>query len=211
MITFLTYHDGTEPFKTMANRLRQSIINIRAGVVNVFKIEPNGGSILAEGYGVMYPVFSQAITRGPVVFLDADCIVQKPIDHLFEDDFAIAAIHRGKCTNSQGRQDYLGCLVGFHPGNPNLVRHLWLDWMSRIYPWAAENLLVESAIRRHEDMEDHGWCKAWYAGQTAYNTMLGRAKDQGVSILHLDRREYAASPGAKDAYVVHFKGYGKVT
>ncbi len=210
MITFISYHDGTEPFKTMADKLWASVAKAGAGVAYIVKVKPNGGSILAEGYCAMYPIFSQAITEGPVVFLDADCIVQKPIDHLFEKDFAIAAIHRGKCSNAQGRQDFLGCFVGFHPGNPNLVRELWLDWMSRIYPLAAEHFLVKSAIRRHEDMEDNGWCKAWYAGQTAYNNMLYDAEDIGVPILRLGRKEYAARPGDKDAYVIHYKGHGKV-
>ena len=209
MITFITYHDGTEPFKEMSFDLFQSIFLGSYGRCEVVEIKPNGGSILAEGYCAMYPVFSQAITKGPVVFLDADCIVQKPIDHLFEKDFAIAAIHRGKCSNSQGQQDYLGCFVGFHPGKPNLVRALWLNWMDRIYPYMI-GPLVDSAVKRHEDMKKRGWHPAWYAGQSAYNDMLFNCEEVGIPILRLDRKEYAARPGDKDAYVIHHKGHGKV-
>ena len=212
MITFITAHDGTEPFVTIAFELCDSIENANAGDARVVEVAPNGGQILAEMYGGMYPIFSQAINDGPVVILDTDCIVQKPFDHLFEQDFVMGAIHRGKCRVSQGRQDFLGCFVAFNSKYPNLARELWLEWMSRIYPYSSDSQLVSNtmATTRHGQLDAKGWSKAWFAGQTAYNDMLYDAEDSGVSILRLDRKDYAARPGDLSAYVTHNKGGRKL-
>ncbi len=209
MITFITYHDGTEPFKTMATELKESVdTNTREDCV-IVQVKPNGGPILSEFYGAMYPIFSQAIQDGPVVVLDADCFVQKPIDDLFEKDFAIAAIYRGKVSVSQGRQDFLGSFIGFHPYYSNLVRELWMKWISNIFGYAkSEHELI--AATRYEDMKRNGWFPCWYSGQTAYNDMLFEAEEKKIPILRLDRKEYAARPGTKDAYVIHHKGSRKL-
>lgn len=213
MITWITSHDNTEPFKTMAENLAGSIFKLPgASCSHVVTVKPNGGQCLAEFYCAMYPIFSQAIQSGPVVILDTDCIVQKPIDHLFEKDFAMAGIYRGRCTISQGRQNFLGCFIAFHPKDPNLVRQLWLEWIARIYPYVrgTEKGLVAEAAIRHEQMREKGWNENWYIGQTAYNDMMFDAEEKGIPILRLDRKEYAAKPGDKDACITHDKGRGKL-
>ncbi len=212
MITFIAAHDCTQPFQSITEELRRSIEDTGAGNCHVVRVQPNGGQILQEFYGAMYPIFSQAIQNGPVVVLDGDCIVQKPLDDLFRQDFAIGAIYRGKCSCSQGHQDFLGCFVAFNPKYPNLVRQLWLEWMSRIYAYSSDKLLVSvpMATIRHEQLDAKGWSKAWFAGQTAYNNMLFDAEECGLPILRLDRKEYAARPNDKNAYVTHNKGGRKL-
>jgi len=210
MINFLTYHDGTEPFKTMARDLDASIVANTDSRCHVFEVQPNGGHYLIEFYSALYPNFSQMISDGPVVVLDADCIVMKPIDDLFEKNFAIAAIHRGKCTNSSGRQDFLGSLIGFSPACPNLVRKLWQSWIADTWNYIEKPPVAQAALR-HESLKEKGWHSNWYGGQSAYNEMLYRAEaeDPG-SVLRLDREKYSARPGTEDAYIWHRKGGRKL-
>lgn len=210
MITFVSYHDGTEPFKTLSENLAGSIFKLPGpNCFHVVTIKPNGGSILVEGYGAMYPIFSQAIAKGPVVVLDVDCIVQKPIDHLFEQDFVMAAIYRGSCTIPMGRQNFLGCFMAFHPKYPNVARQLWMSWMARVFDY-LDKPLEPTADIRHKINRERGWHECWFGGQTAYNDMLFDAEEKGIPILRLDRREYAAKPDDKEACIIHFKGRGKL-
>lgn len=209
MITWITAHDNAEPFKTMATELWASIAMAGAGTCNIVPVRPNGGHYLIEMYGAMYPIFSQAIQEGPVVILDSDCIVQKPIDHLFEQDFVMAAIYRGSCTIAMGRQSFLGCFMAFHPKYPMVARQLWMSWMARTFDY-LDKPLEPAADIRHKINREKGWHVNWFGGQTAYNDILFDAEEKGIPILRLDRREYAAKPDNKDACIVHFKGREKL-
>ena len=206
MINFLTYHDGTEPFKSMAKDLCDSVAATGAGECAVMQVEPNGGHYLIEFYSAIYPLFSQMIQHGPVVVLDSDCIVKKPFDHLFEGNFNVAAIHRGACSNSMGTQDFLGSLIGFHPADPVTVRMFWHMWMSNVYQY-LDKPVVTAAAARSEDIVATGWHKNWYGGQAAYNDILYSG---GFMVKKLDRDEYSAHPKKLDAYVHHMKGERKL-
>lgn len=210
MITFITAHDGTEPFETMAHALFRSVFANDFGAIKEVVVNPNGGHYLVEFYSAMYPVFSQAIQKGPVVILDSDCIVQRPLDDIFERDFTIGAIHRGKCANSMGTQDFLGSLIAFHPKDPNEARHFWHSWMAHVYSFLSKPVVTASAVRS-EGIKAKGWHHNWYGGQAAYNDILYELeKSVPKAVLRLSREYYAASPGTVDAYVVHAKGTGKL-
>lgn len=209
VITWLTFHDGTEPFKSMADDLRKSIEDTKAGNSGIIMVPPNGGHYLVEFYGAMYPIFSQAIQTGPVVILDADCKVNKPIDHLFEEDFVIAAVHRGKCVNTMGTHDFLGSFIGFHSKYPELCRHLWMSWMAHIFDFLNKEP-VESAKVRRESITEKGWHPNWFGGQAAYNDILYGAEKAGIPIKRLDKNEYADRWKTEGAYIAHLKGEGKI-
>lgn len=210
MITWITYHDGTEPFKTMAHELGRSINEVGAGKVTVFEVLPNGGHYLIEFYGAMYPVFSQAIQHGPVVIIDSDCIVKKPIDDLFEKDFTLGAIYRGSCANSMGKHDFLGSFLGFNSLHPGAARRLWMRWIALVFDY-LEKPVVPAAIRRRENIEAKGWHSNWYGGQAAYNEILFEEEEKNPgSVLRLDRNMYAARSGTEEACVWHQKGERKM-
>lgn len=210
MITWITAHDGTQPFVKMAENLKKSIHDADAGACIIVDVEPNGGHYLIEMYGAMYPAFTQFITMGPVVILDSDCLVKAPIDDLFEKDFDIAAIHRGNCVNSMGKQDFLGCFIGFNPRDPNFVRKLWTGWMNQTFKYLNKEP-VASAVKRRENIVSKGWHPNWYAGQTAYNDMLYDAEQVGQGIvLRLDRKVYAAPWNTEGVPVWHLKGERKM-
>ena len=209
MINFLAYHDGTEPFKSMGKDLQGSVCNTEAGKCHVFEVEPNGGFYLTEFWGVLYPIISQLMQEGPVVVLDVDCLVRKKFDRLFEEDFLIGAIYRGKCANTVGKHDFLGCTIMLNDTDPQLLRYLILSWManSLIY---CEKDPDRTAQHRIKSLVARGWGPRWYAGQAAYNEMLFKAEDDGIRIKRLDRNEYAAHPSKQDAYITHRKGERKL-
>ena len=211
-ISFITYHDGTEPYVTMADRLRRSVTTLDAGICHVYEMRPNGGDLFTELLGDGYRLFTDSIMHGPVVLLDADCILQKPIDVVFETvDFDLAAVYRGKVSNSYGTHNFLSTVAIFNDLRPEVARYLWLDWASRIQSFSVvEMQKPKDAKPRNERFIERGWAPTWYSDQAALNDTITEAAGLGIVTMPLDRERFAAPPGTDDAYIVHAKGKGKL-
>jgi hypothetical protein len=210
--SFITYATDTEPYKSMAQRLKDSIHDAKAGVCHVIELEPNGSNLFAEALGRGYKIMSDFIDEGPVILIDADCFVWKPIDHLFDKEFSLAAVHRGECSNQMGNQSFLSTVVCFHPRDPNIARYLWLWWAERTMLLATIEPQVEKEKVRNALLAKLGWLANWYCDQTALNEILhAREAASPLEVLRLARNKYAAAPGTKDAYIWHAKGKGKLT
>jgi hypothetical protein len=191
-------------------------------------IPGEGREFFAEVLGRSWQPFSDWLAEGPVVLLDADCRMVSPID-LPEKGWDVAAVHRGKCSNSYGTQDFLSTVVIFNDEFPEHSRRFYAHWMLEMLRW---ELLPKdkpaNSVTRNERFAEAGWQQSWYADQAALNRVLqahkrtyshGRVEviwDRNEEypvyrVLPLRREQYAASSvGSMGARIVHFKGKGKL-
>lgn len=211
MVSWITYATDTEPYSSMAKRLAESVDEAKAGVCHIVDLNPNGSNLFAEALGRGYELMSDFIDEGPVIFIDADCIVRKPVYDLFETRFIVAAVHRGKVATSMGRQDFISCLACFHPHSPNLARHLWLRWAELTMNMAINKPQVEKQKHRNDSLTKAGWLANWCCDQTSFNEILFEMEERNPSdVLRLNRDEYAARPNIEDPYIIHYKGGRKL-
>ncbi len=212
--SFITYTTGTEPYLSMATRLEESIHDAKAGLCHTIMLSPNGSNLFAEALGRGYELMSDFIEEGPVILIDADCLVKQPIYDLFKEDFSVAAVHRGKCSNQMGDQSFLSTIVCFHPAHANAARYVWMRWAERTMRLALAMPQIEKEKTRNALLNKLGWLANWYCDQTALNIIL-RNRPCGIgdnigTVKKLPRELYAAAPGTKDAYIWHAKGQTKL-
>lgn len=208
---YLTYTNGAEPWYDMAKKLCEQIKNLDAG--NSFNLcldEPGlGRSFFPEVFVRLYPKITQAIEMRPVIVLDADHKLRKPIIGVFSGDWDIAAVYRGILITDHGRQDYNAGFVMLNNRRPNVIRRFFFEWMYRsiISDWDCWNPYWPTLMKQK-------WAKIWWESQSALNEIialedentveLGRIYTKGrYRILPLDRTLYA---DRGSIFIVHYKG-----
>lgn len=225
---FLTYYTPDEPYKSMAQRLCNTARQFHPGCITHGLPMPGSGKgrdMYAEALGGLYWVFSNWLSDGPVVLIDADCYFQASIEPFLakQKDWDIAAIYRGRhMVNSYGPQSFLGSIVIFNNERPNVCRKFWLEWAAGIYDFAINpRPEPEVGVGPHNDMyAERGWTRTWYSDQATLSllldTRLGLAGAWEKKVrqvdrtLFLDRNLFAAKPGNADAFIIHEKGGGKL-
>lgn len=227
---FITYQDGTEPYFSMAEELTESCLkhHPRSVVYDTLMLGPGEGrEFFAEVLGRSWRFFSDHLTDGPVVLLDADCLLVDEIV-LPADGWDIAAVHRGHCSNSYGCQDFLSTVVAFNNERPDVSRRFWALWLYDMLSIDMSGMELPRSVAMHNDrLKEQGWKESWFADQASLNRIL-RARmvryDVGrveslfdrtgtgfTRILPLDRDVYAAKHGTEGAKIVHYKGDLKCT
>ena len=223
---FLTYTNGKEPYTTLADRLGKEIFNLDAGDFCHIRVDGPGNNMdfFAEVNGLLYPHITKALNSRPVVMLDCDNGLEKPMNHLFETDWDVAAVFRYPQRNEWGRQDYCAGLVVLNNRDPALVKKFWIEWTYRTAFWKQGN-----REKFPQALRDDGWLVSWFTDQSSLNQIIlpdGNQGDptedpykivpgkvyetNGYRILPLERRLYGAIPGdSADAYIIHYKGKAK--
>lgn len=223
---FLTYSNGKEPYVTLANKLGEEISNLDAGDFYHLEIKGPGNNVdfFAEANGLLYSYISKAINFQPVIVLDCDNGLKRPIDHLFNKDWDIAAAFRFAQIKEWGRQDYCSGLVALNNRRPAVIKKFWIEWTYKTAFWKQSNVKEFPQVLR-----DDGWLISWYTDQSSLNQIILPEGNQdipekdsyeiipgqiyethGYKILPLERRIYGAKPiDSEDACVIHYKGKGK--
>lgn len=224
---FLIYSNRAEPYLTMARELGEQVKNLGAGDLHHVIVDGpgNGMDFFAEANGLMYSHVSEAIKTRPIILTDCDAVLLKPLGHLFETDWDIAAAFRFAQRNGCGRQDYGSGFIALNNKRPALIKKFWFEWTYRIAFWqqCEERSSPQPLI-------DDGWLDSWFSDQSAFNQVILPEGNRGdpacdsykiipgivykagdYRILPLERRIYAALPGdSKDACMIQYKGKAKV-
>jgi len=210
---YLTYTNGVDPWYRMAKKLCMQIKALDAGAYfNLCLNEPGcRRSFLPEVFVRLYPKITQAIDSCPVIVLDADHELKKPIAEVFLENWDIAAVYRRLTITDYGRQDYNAGFVMLNNQRPSVIRKFWFEWMYRTIIWDCYR------GNPHWSLEKQGWMSAWWESQSALNEIiapegeniakLGKIYIKGrYRILPLDRNLYA---DGSNALIIHYKGKGK--
>lgn len=224
---FLTYTNEREPYLTLANKLGKDVRDLEAGDFFHLKVKGPGNNMnfYAEVNGLLYAYISDAINSQPVVFIDSDHRLVKPIDHLFEkEDWDIAVVFRFAQIFDWGRQDYCAGMIALNNKRPNVIKNFWIEWTYRTTASKKHD-----SLRFPKALKDDGWLESWFTDQAALNEVLLPAGNQqepekddykiipgeiyqthDYKVLPLDRRIYGAVPqDSKDACIIHYKGSAK--
>lgn len=223
---FLTYSTPREPYITLAKKLEADIKSLDAGSFQLVKINPPGNN--ANFYTVtaclLFPHITRAINSRPLIVLDCDNGIEKPLVDLFEKDWDIAAVFRWPQLREFGRQDYCGGLIALNNKRPDVIRKFWIEWMYKTEFWEK----IDSK-EFPKTLKDDGWKPCWYSDQGSLNEIILPDGNQnepeedsyeivpgkiyethGYRILPLERRIYGAKPSdSEDACVIHYKGKTK--
>jgi len=223
---FLTFLTFKEPFLTLAYKLKEDIERLDAGDFQVVQVTYPGGD--ANFYVVscclLYSYITREINTRPIVMLDCDNELKKPINHLFEADFDIATVFRFAQMRTSGRQDYCGGLIALNNKRPDIIRKFWIEWINKTALWEEKDL-----ERFPDSLRFDGWNRSWLGVQSCLNQILlpecnqgDPEKDEhkispgdiyetnGYKVMPLDRRVYGALPrDSEDACVIHYKGKTK--
>ena len=223
---FLIYSNRAEPYLTMAREMGVQVRDLNAGDLRHVIVDGPGDNMdfFAEANGLLYPYVSEAIKTRPIILTDCDAALIKPLDHLFETDWDIAAAFRFAQRNGCGRQDYGSGFVALNNRRPALIKEFWIEWTYRIAFWqrCKERSSPQGLI-------DEGWLDSWFSDQSALNHIILPEGNRGdpeydsykiipgmiyetgsYKILPLERRVYAALPkDSKDAYMIQYKGRAK--
>jgi hypothetical protein len=209
---YLTYTNGAEPYMRMAQRLCHQVAELEAGdCFHLCLDEPGQNrSFHAEAYVGLYPKITESIGFRPVIVLDADNELWKPIVDLFEGEWDIATVYRSQCLNKYGRQDYCSGFIALNNRRPNIVRKFWFEWIYRIsvakqWPGICPSAQVQK-----------GWLDTWYEDQSTLNEIILTKEvspkigeiyvANDYRILPLDWRLYSGKAYNKGAFVRHHKG-----
>jgi len=223
---FLIYSNRAEPFLTLARQLKEQVRDLDAGdICHVIVEGPGEGmDFFAEANGLLYPYISKAIAIRPIILTDCDAALIKPLDHLFETDWDIAAAFRLAQRNGCGRQDYGSGFVALNNRRATVIKKFWIEWTYRIAFW--QQCKMKPAPR---SLTDEGWFNSWFADQSALNHIILPEGNRGdpehdsykiitgviyeagnYKILPLERRIYAAHPkDSNDALMIQYKGKSK--
>lgn len=206
---FITMHDGSEPYKSLAANLEKSIWQAGAGICHVVECPPNGGDMYSELMLAAYPVFSRCVNEDVTIIIDADCIVMRPLEDLANENFVVACVNRGKCSNSMGKQDCIAHFVAFSNRQPEAARQFYIHWCIETMRLAMTGEDVSTAIGKAEKLRARGWTGAkWYVDQSALNHLIDLFNGEGV--LYLPRGKYDARCQGGEALIVHAKGGNKI-
>jgi len=213
-IGFLTYYDIEKPYPQMAKELQETV-NKHHPVCNFSKIlippPGNGGDFFAEAMADLYHVFSRYLSEGPVILLDADCCFQnsiKPFLMSVQNEWDVAAVYRGRVSNSYGDHSFLSSVVIFNNVRPNVCRKFWLDWTALIYDFSLNPrpTPTRAISGRNEKFERLGWAQTWYADQAALNTLLSKHE----RVLRLSSDVFSSKTIKENTIISHQKGRAKL-
>lgn len=223
---FITYTNGKEPYVTFADKLKEEIYVLDAGDFYHLRVSGPGNNMdfFAEVNGLLYSLISKAITLRPIIVLDCDNGLTKPIGSLFKKDWDIAAVYRYPQRNEYGRQDYCSGFVALNNRNPALIKKFWIEWTYETLFWGQCD-----KDKFPQALKDDGWFPSWFSDQSSLNYIILPEGNQGEAsedfhkvipgqayetlnykIMPLERRLYGAMPAdSGDAYIIHYKGKSK--
>lgn len=214
---FLVHSNDREPYSILARKLGDSIKRFYAGDFQLVKVRPPGEDLdfFTVSACLLYSYIIKAINLRPVIALDCDNELVKPLSNFFESDWDIAACYRGKRKNENGRQDYNGGMVALNNKRPDVIRRFWIEWIDKSELW-------ENPDHRFwpKTLWLDGWRPSWYNKQSALNLiMLPDDRDykiaigqpyvsHGYKILPLDPILYGAKPGkeTEETFMRHYVG-----
>lgn len=215
---YMTYSTDNEPYLGYARRLGDQINALKAGQFHHLRAmrHGNGMDFFADVQGILYHALTEWIDANPVIFLDCDLELRKPILDLFDGDWDIAAVYRGhRCLeNHSGRQDFSSAFVAMNCKRPNLIRGFWLKWINKMMSWPV--LYPEKVPK---SIVEQGWLASWFSDQSSLNDILlpdgperrvlgfEVYKAGKYRILPLRPEDYTAEwpMRIKDPYVYHYK------
>lgn len=211
---FITYTNLREPYLGLAKNLEKTIKRFDAGNFRLVKISLPGSNanFFTISACLLYSYIIKAINLGPLIILDCDNELRKPLPDFFESDWDVAVCYRGQRSNSMGRQDYNSGLVALNNKRPDVIRKFWVEWINRI------ELLEKTFWFFPETLKADGWKPSWYSDQGALNQII-LPEDSSYKVIHehpyishgykimpLKTELYGAKPGTEDAFIIHHKG-----
>lgn len=212
---YLTYTNGVELYVNMAQRLCRQIVDLEAGDCFHLCLNENGRNrdFFAECFMALYPKITQSINDRPIIVLDADNELKKPIIELFESDWDIAACYRQPISNEYGQQDYCNGVVMLNNKRPNTIRKFWAELIYRTLDITRQCSSCPTTLK------DRGWLDTWWGDQAALNEIIlppsnevkvGKIYEtRGYKILPLKRSLYGTKHRNKNAFIIHHKGEKK--
>lgn len=220
---FLVYSNDREPYSTLARRLEENIRKFGAGDFQLVKARPPGedADFFTVSACLMYSYIIRMINRRPLIVLDCDNELKKPLpDDMFNGDWDVAACYRKRIILTNGRQDYNAGMVALNNKRPDIIRKFCVEWINRMELWEKPDIRMCA-----ETLRVDGWRPSWYNKQSSlnqiilpecnqgslesdsYNIIPGQSYvSHGYKIMPLARNLYGARPGTKNAFIIHYKG-----
>jgi len=216
---FLTFSNPREPYLTLAKELEKSIKRFDAGDFQLIKVNFPGknADFFTVSACLLYSYIIKAINSRPIIVLDCDNELKKPLPNIFEADWDVAVCYRGRHCNENGRQDYNAGLVALNNKRPDIIRRFWVEWINKAELWGKPDFRFFP-----ETLKIDGWKQSWFNKQSSLNQIMLPEEDSckiisgqiyevhGYKILPLEKRIYGAYPtDIEDACMVHYKGRAK--
>lgn len=223
---FLTVSNLREPYLTLAKKLGESIEKLDAGDFQLIKVNFPGGNadFFTISTCLTYSYIIRAINMRPIIVLDGDNELKKPLPNIFKTDWDVAACYRYPQSNECGRNDYNGGLVALNNKRPDVIRKFFVEWINKAELWKKPDSMFSLEILRID-----GWRQGWFSKQCSLNQIILPECNQdmpendsykiipgqtyvshGYRILPLERRIYGAAPqDSGDASIIHYKGKKK--
>lgn len=223
---FLTISNNREPYLTLAKKLGENIERLGAGDFQLIEVNFPGGNpdFFTVATCLTYSYIIKAINTRPIIVLDCDNELKKPLPNIFETDWDVAACYRYSQSDECGRNDYNGGLVALNNKRPDIIRKFWVEWINKAELWTKPDSVFFA-----ETLRIDGWRPSWLAKQCSLNQIILPECNQdmpendsyeiipgqiyvshGYKIMPLRRNLYGARPEkAEDAFIIHHKGKKK--
>lgn len=208
---YVTSSNGVQPFHRMATELYHRVKELDAGDCIYFcQPEPEDEKLFEVAmYTKILAKAVEVIDERPVIALDSDHVLLRPIIEVFSAEWDVAAVYRKRCQNDYGRQDYSSGIVMLNNKRPGIIRQFCSEWLRKMRAWPIVPGWCPTALK------EAGWADSWWADQSAFNEIVAPTEGDithgeihtvnGYRILPLKEGEY----GKKGSFIKHFKGKRK--
>lgn len=206
---YITYSNGVQPYLRMAEEICNKVIELDAGDATHIRLTQPGEekNFNIAMYSEIFTEVEKVIADRPVIILDADHVLLKPIIEVFEGDWDIAAVYRSRSLDKYGRHDYCSGLVLLNNQRLDCITRFCHDWLTSMSSRPPSPGFCPKGLR------NQGWSDTWFDDQTSLNEVI-TAEDKvtwekvcfvgGYRVLPLHWNKYTL-PG-KDALILHLKG-----
>jgi len=205
---YITYSNELEPFNSMANELCHKVKKLNCGdCIHLHQSKPGAETNFSIAmYSMIFAEVKKIIVKRPIIILDADHILLKPIIEIFNGDWDVGAVYRSKCINKYGRHDYCSGLVLLNNRRPDRIIKFCYDWLHSMSSY------ILSPGFCPEGLKQQGWQDTWWNDQASLNEIItvdevtfGKIYTiKGYRVLPLHWNKYTLP--SKEAVILHLKG-----
>jgi len=206
---YITYSNGVQPYLRMAEEICRKVTELDAGDcmhICLTKPEEEKNFNIAM-YSKIFAEAERVIADRPVIILDADHVLLKPIIKVFEGEWDIGAVYRRRCLNEYGRHDFCSGLVLLNNRRLDCITRFCHDWLTSMSSRSPSPGFCPKGLR------GQGWDDTWFDDQTSLNEVIA-VEDKvefekvyvvrNYRILPLHWKNYTRS--GEGAFILHLKG-----
>lgn len=209
---YITYSNGLLPYVRMAEEICRKVVELDVGdCIHICLTEPEEEKNFDIAmYSKIFAETEKVIANRPVIILDADHMLLRPIIEIFDGDWDIGAVYRSRSLNKYGRHDFCSGLILLNNRRPNYIMKFCRDWMDSMSSRPPSPGFCPEGLRHQ------GWDDTWFDDQTSLNEVIAIDDEVmfgkiyivgGYRVLPLHWKNYTC-PG-EEAFILHLKGARK--